>query len=370
MSALTQIFGSCNRYVQGYGELDRLKNHVEWMGTKFLVLASKNRLHDLREKVSSAMEGMTLSFVQFEGECSWREIHKLEKLVQEYKVDAILGIGGGKVADTAKVVAYTQRIKVAVIPTIAASDASTSAASLIYRNDGTIEEVLNFAESPNLVLVDTEILLNAPVRLFAAGMGDALSTYIGGKVCQDNYYNNHFLANGTYTGLAIAEQSYELLMRFGRQAKQAAEEKALTHAFNVVTEVNILMSGLGFENNGSASDHSFYFGTLGLPGREDYVYHGEGVAFSTCCQLVMQGAETKQLDEIYCFCRDVGLPVTFDDMHLYNLTEEELDRMTKEALNQAFIHNHPFKVDYAKVYGAYKTANAIGTLYKNGGSLL
>ncbi len=367
---MTQIFGSCNRYVQGYGELNHLSKHVVWMGKSFLVVASKNRLRDLREKVSLAMEGLSLMFVEFNGESSWEEIHRIEKLVQEFKAEAVLGIGGGKIADTIKVVAHTQGIKAVVIPTIAASDASTSAAALVYRNNGTVEEVLSFASSPSLVLVDTEILLDAPVRLFVAGMGDALSTYIGGKVCQDNYFDNHFLAKGTRTGLAIAQQSYELLLRYGRQAKQAAEVKALTDAFNIITEVNILMSGLGFENNGSASDHSFYFGTLGLPGREEYVYHGEGVAFSSCCQMIMQGAETEQLDEVYRFCRDVGLPITFEDMHLPNLTETEMDWITKEALKQAFIHNHPFEVDYAKVSGAYKTADAIGTLYKKGGSLL
>ena len=110
---------------------------------------------------------------------------------------------------------------------------------------------------------------------------------------------------------------------------------------------------MGFENNGSSSDHCFYFGTLALPDREEYVYHGEGVAFSTCCQLVMQGASNEQLDEVYRFCRDVGLPITFDDMHLSDLTDEEYDIMTKAALEQVFMANQPFEVTYEKVLGAY-----------------
>jgi glycerol dehydrogenase len=367
---MTQIFGSCNRYIQGYGELKNIKKHTEWMGKNFLIVASKNRLRDLKDLLVSAFgDAVSLTFSEFGGECSWEEIHKLENEALKCGAEVIIGIGGGKIADTVKVVAHTRSLKLVIVPTIAASDASTSAASLIYKG-GAVEEVLNFAKSPELVLVDTEVLIKAPVRFFVAGMGDALSTYIGDKVCQDNYYNNHFSAKGTHTGLAIAKLSYDMLMRLGRQAKVAAEAGAVSYAYNAVVEVNILMSGLGFENNGSASDHSFYFGTLGLPGREEYVYHGEGVAFSTCCQMIMQGAENEELDEVYRFCRDVGLPVTFDDMHLCNLSPEEMDLMTKETLRQAFVHNHPFEVSYEKVYGAYKTADSIGNLYKGGGSLL
>jgi glycerol dehydrogenase len=367
---MTQIFGSCNRYIQGYGELKNIKKHTEWMGKNFLIVASRNRLRDLKDLIVTAFGGAaSLAFSEFGGECSREEIHKLENEARSCGAEVVVGIGGGKIADTVKVTAHTCNLKLVIVPTIAASDASTSAASLIYKN-GVVEEVLNFAKSPELVLVDTEVLIKAPVRFFVAGMGDALSTYIGAKVCQDNYYNNHFSARGTHTALAIAKLSYDLLMRLGRQAKIAAEARAVSYAYNAIVEVNILMSGLGFENNGSASDHSFYFGTLGLPGREEYVFHGEGVAFSTCCQMIMQGAESGELDEVYRFCRDVGLPITFDDMRLCNLSPEEMDLMTKETLRQAFVHNHPFEVSYEKVCGAYETANAIGKLYKAGGSLV
>lgn len=84
----------------------------------------------------------------------------------------------------------------------------------------------------------------------------------------------------------------------------------------------------------------------------------------------MQGASNEQLDEVYRFCRDVGLPITFDDMHLSDLTDEEYDIMTKAALDQYFMSFQPFEVTYEKVMGAYKAADAIGRLYHNGGSLL
>ena len=84
----------------------------------------------------------------------------------------------------------------------------------------------------------------------------------------------------------------------------------------------------------------------------------------------MQGASNEILDEVYRFCIDVGLPVTFDDMRLPELTEEEYDIMTTAVLKEIFIKHHPFPVTYEMVLGAYKTADAIGHLYQQGGSLL
>jgi glycerol dehydrogenase len=365
----TQIWGSCGRYIQGYGEIKRLKKYTDWMGDKFVVIASKNRLRDLQSTIKVTMEGKQVEFVQFDKQITWEQIKRMEKIALDFKANAIIGVGGGKVADTAKVIAHDLAVHTVIIPTISASDASTSATSLVYNDDGTIADVICFPKSPDLVLADTEVLIQAPVRLFVAGMGDALSTYVGGRVCQDNYFDNHFGGVGTKTALAVAKLSYDLLFKYGRQAKTAAEHKALTDAFNTITEVNILMSGMGFENNGSASDHCFYFGTLALD-RPEYVYHGEGVAFSTCCQLVMQGASNEQLDQVYSFCRDVGLPITFDDMHLENLTDEEFDTMTEAVLREQFIKHHPFPVTYELIAGAYRTADAIGHLYHNGKRLV
>lgn len=371
---MTQVMGCCGKYVQGYGVIRDLKKYADWMGTRFMVIGTASGLKrgDLRGTIAAALEGKEIQFYEFSGECSWNNIHRLMEAVQAFGAETLIGVGGGKVVDTTKAAALNLgHLNEVIIPTIAATDAYTSASSCIYDEETHMMiEATNSPKNPDLVLVDTQILLQAPVRQFVSGMGDALSTYVGGLVCQQNFLNNHHGGVGTHTALAIAKLSYDMLLQYGRQAKLAAEQKALSDAYNAIVEVNILMSGMGFENNGSSSDHCFYFATLALPGREEYVYHGEGVAFSTCCQLVMQGASNEQLDEVFRFCRDVGLPITLDDMHLGNLTDEEYDVMTKAALEQEFMRNQPFEVTYEKVMGAYKAADAIGHLYHNGGSLL
>ena len=62
-------------------------------------------------------------------------------------------------------------------PTVASSDAPCSASSVIYTEEGIFQQYRFYRKKdPDLVLVDTEVIAQAPPRLLVAGMGDALAT--------------------------------------------------------------------------------------------------------------------------------------------------------------------------------------------------
>ncbi len=103
----------------------------------------------------------------------------------------MVGIGGGKTLDTAKAIGYYQKLPVVVIPTIASTDAPTSALSVIYTEAGEFEEYLIYPKNPDMVVMDTAIIAKAPVRLLVSGMGDALSTWFEAKACYDARAHQH-----------------------------------------------------------------------------------------------------------------------------------------------------------------------------------
>lgn len=368
---MTQIFGAPGRYVQGYGEIRNVRKHLSWIGDPYLIIASRNRIKDLGQVIKESFgEGFKIVFAQFGGESTRQEVERLVDIAEEEGCKGVIGLGGGRVIDAAKAVGYYLKTPTVIIPTIAATDASPSSCSILYHEDGTFDEELALGKNPDVVLVDTEIIMNAPVRFLVAGMGDALSTYPAARVCYEGYKDSDLGGKPSETSITLAKLSYDILMKHGLLAKIACEQKVLTKDLNKVIETNVLLSGLGFETNGGASDHSFYYGFCSLTDREEHMYHGEYVAFSTLCMLVMDGVPKEELDEVYRFCISVGLPVCFGDLKMENLTEEEYRTMAEATLSQAPTHNHPYEVTAAEAIAAMKTADALGKMYKEGGSLV
>ena len=70
---------------------------------------------------------------RFNGECSHVEINRLIAILKKHGCRGVAGIGGGKTLDTAKAIGYYQKLPVVVIPTIASTDAPTSAVRYLYQ---------------------------------------------------------------------------------------------------------------------------------------------------------------------------------------------------------------------------------------------
>lgn len=79
-----------------------------------------------------------------------------------------LSFGGGKIIDTGKLVADMLEARSIVLPSIASNDSPCTALSVLYHEDGAFDEYKFFSKSPDMVLVDTDVILDSPVRFLIA----------------------------------------------------------------------------------------------------------------------------------------------------------------------------------------------------------
>jgi glycerol dehydrogenase len=127
---------------------------------------------------------------KFPGECTMKIAQAIAVKCKKQGVDCIVSVGGGKGCDTAKVVADLNSIRVIVFSTAASCDAPCSHSAVLHHDDGQFEKVYYPFKSPDVVMVDTNIIAQAPVRLLVAGLGDALSTFFEARASHRTEHRN------------------------------------------------------------------------------------------------------------------------------------------------------------------------------------
>lgn len=362
---MANILCSPSKYVQGAGEMKKLGEYAQKYGKKALVLITESGYKRIEDVLKVGFEGYDIEpvYEYFNRECSKTEINRLVAIMNEKGCDVVIGIGGGKILDTAKAVAYYKEVPVLICPTIASTDAPCSALSVIYTDEGVFEEYLFLPANPNMVLMDTEIIAKSPVRLTVSGMGDALATYFEARACQASEATTCAGGNVTMAAMSLAKLCFDTLMNEGVKAKLALEAGACTKAVEKVIEANTLLSGIGFESGGLAGAHAIHNGFTVLD-ECHHMYHGEKVAFGTITQLVLEDIPAEELEDIIDWCIELGLPVTLKELGITEVTDEKLMAVaTASCAENDTLHNMPFEVTPETVCAAIKVADAYGRYF-------
>lgn len=360
---MRRIINAPAKYIQGKDELSNLASYYSLKGNKgAYILADRFIFDNLGNKITESFEKENISYHMevFSGECSQQEIERNISILKEKGYDVLIAVGGGKTLDAGKAVAYYENIPVIIVPTIASTDAPCSALSVIYTPEGEFEKYLFLKSNPDMVVMDTTVIVNAPVRLLVAGIGDALSTYFEAKACFDSNAVSIAGGNSTKAALTLAELCLDTLLEDGLKAKIAVENRISSKAVENIIEANTYLSGIGFESGGLAAAHAIHNG-LTILEEGHHMYHGEKVAFGTITQMVLENRPLEEIEEIIAFCKSVGLPTNLSDLGLSSVSRERFYKVAEASTAEGeTIHNMPFKVTADDVYSAILVADSLG----------
>ncbi|MDO4492157.1 MAG: glycerol dehydrogenase [Lachnospiraceae bacterium] len=366
-----RILKSPGRYVQGPGALEQLTEYLQGMGNRLLVIISPNGKKRMEGTLQRCFKGTgyQVFYQLFQGECCQSQIDELTAFARGKCCTAVVGIGGGKILDTAKAVAYEAGLATVIIPTVASTDSPCSSLSVIYKENGEFDRYLFLNNCPELVLVDTRIIAAAPAKLLVAGMGDAMATWFEARACRQSHSLNQVAGRPTRAAEGLASLCWQHLQQDGVQAKLDAEQGICSEALENIVEVNTYLSSVGFESGGLAAAHGIQKGFTMIPELHNQ-YHGFKVAFCTLTQLVMEETQLggdrirEEIRAVLHFCCEVGLPVCFADMG-YTAPDPALIRLAAEkaCVLGSTIHHMPFPVTPELVVQCLLKADALGEEY-------
>jgi len=345
-----RAFISPGSYIQGPGVFDNLGRYLGVTGTKnpaVLITRGGRKRFGARLEASLTAAGITSHWVTFGGECSMQEIDRVvaEIGASSTPTDALMAVGAGKCCDAAKAMAYRLALPTIICPTLASTDAPCSALSVIYSPEGQVESAESYPKNPALVVIDTQIVAEAPLRYLVAGMADALATWYEARVCFDNPKASSAIGGRTtLAAAAIGELCAKTIYTHGAGAMEAVRARKANADLDHIVEANTLLSGIGFESGGLAITHAVASSFTAMPQVEEHCLHGEMVAIGLLTQLAAEG-NAKEEEKVADFFIRTGLPVHLGHLGLDPASDGEmLELVAQIASTFEFAANEPFDI--------------------------
>ncbi|PLS17425.1 oxidoreductase [Bacillus sp. M6-12] len=350
------------QYVRKAGLLTEAGIYIEELGRTAVLIGGNTSRQIVEETLSKSLSEKGISLMQsiwYGGESSAANINRLAEQLNPSNYDVLIAAGGGKAIDTAKAVAYRVNKPLVVIPTIAATCAAATSISIIYSDEGQFLEISRDSKAPELVLVDSNIILHAPVRYLIAGIGDTLAKWFETRSSIKKAVPTVI----NQTAISIAANLYQTLLDTGKDAVTSIQTKKLTKELEDMVDAIILVSGsvsgYGGDDCRTAAAHAIYSGLTIFP-EVHQTYHGEIVAFGILAQLCMEGSDEEEVKTLIRYYQEVGLPFTLNQMGIKGLTELQWKELGEITVTIEDMANMPFEVTPDMVISAVSQAEKYG----------
>ncbi len=347
--------------VRGFGAIEQVGDQIARLGTRPLMVGGERSLDVVKSRLKSVFKSHSLiaAKASYGKDCSEITLENLKKAVADHQADFIIGVGGGKALDTAKLLAHQCKIPIVTIPTSAATCAAWTALSNIYSEQHAFLYDVGLARCPDLLVLDYDLVATAPQRTLIAGIGDAIAKWYEASVSS---------GHSDKTLLIAAVQQARVLRDILFQKSEAALQNPLGSEWQEVVDASVLMAGviggIGGAQCRTVAAHAVHNGLTHLL-ESHHALHGEKVAFGILVQLrleeMIQGNQlaATSRQQLLKFYDRIGLPKTLSDLGLERVSIAQLQHAAEIACNDASdIHRLPFPVAPSQLMAAMVSTTA------------
>ncbi len=359
-SAIFTLSVAPAKVLRGDRILEQAGNAIAHLGKRPLIVGSDRTLKATLPRLQSVLAAQELdaSTANYGSDCSEAGLATMGEAVKAHQADLIIGVGGGKALDAAKLLAYQCHLPVVTIPTSAATCAAWTALSNVYSEEGAFLYDVSLENCPDLLLLDYDLIATAPTYTLVAGIGDAIAKWYEASVSS---------GNSEQTLIVSAVQQARVLRDILFQKSAAALQSPGSAVWKEVVDATVLLAGviggLGGAECRTVAAHAVHNGLTHLPVHSSI--HGEKVAFGILVQLrleeMVQGNQlaATSRQQLLKFYTEIGLPQKLSDLGLENISLKELEQAAELALSpKSDIHRLPFKVAIEQLLAAMVSTTA------------
>ncbi|PSB29839.1 iron-containing alcohol dehydrogenase family protein [Chlorogloea sp. CCALA 695] len=359
-SAIFTLSVAPAKVLRGDRILEQAGNAIAFLGNRPLIVGGDRTLKATLPRLQSVLAAQKLdaSTANYGSDCSEAGLATMRAAVKAHQADLIIGVGGGKALDAAKLLAYQCHLPVVTIPTSAATCAAWTALSNVYSEEGAFLYDVSLENCPDLLLLDYDLIATAPSYTLVAGIGDAIAKWYEASVSS---------GNSEQTLIVAAVQQARVLRDILFQKSAAALQSPGSAVWKEVVDATVLLAGviggLGGAECRTVAAHAVHNGLTHLPVHSSI--HGEKVAFGILVQLrleeMVQGNQlaATSRQQLLKFYTEIGLPQKLSDLGLENISLKELEQAAELALlPKSDIHRLPFKVAVEQLLAAMVSTTA------------
>ena len=349
------------RVLRGENCLLNSASQIAMLGKRPLVIGGNNTLAAVDAPLESVAQlaKLSLQTANYSPDCAESSLARLQEAVAQHQADVIIGVGGGKALDMAKLVAFKYGLPIVTVPTSGSTCAAWTALSNVYSEAGAFQYDVTLSRCPDLLILDYGLIRTASRRTLVAGIGDAIAKWYEASVSS---------GNSSATLLISAVQQARVLRDILFQKSAIALENANSDAWREVVDATVLLAGviggIGGADCRTVAAHAVHNGLTHLPAAHN-VLHGEKVAYGILVQLRLEEmVQNNQLaasarQQLLQFYSEIGLPKSLEDLGLGDITLAQLRQVTAIAtLPQSDIHRLPFKVSTEQLAAAMVSTGA------------
>jgi glycerol dehydrogenase len=346
--------------LRGSGVLQSAAKAIANLGKSPLIVAGDRTITLGETHLQPILQHQELkvALADYGADCSEASLKFLHKQAKEHKADVIIGMGGGKALDTAKLLAHQLQLPVVTIPTSAATCAAWTALSNVYSQEGAFLYDVGLSRCPDLLILDYDLVQTAPQHTLVAGIGDAIAKWYEASVSS---------GNSEQTMIVAAVQQARVLRDILFQKAATAIQQPGSEAWREVVDATVLLAGviggLGGAQCRTVAAHAVHNGLTHICGQGSI--HGEKVAYGILVQLRLEemvagnqlaAAARQQLLKFYA---EIELPTTLSDLGLGKITLQDLQTAAEIALApNSDIHRLPFSVALEQLMAAMVSTTA------------